>query len=213
MTSTVSDKNQSVDVMQSIRQVIDSEIDAVRQVAGEIDDSFVRAVEMIVGCKGKVIFTGVGKSGHIGEKLAATFASVGISSFFMHSTEAVHGDLGMVTADDLVIAISNSGETAETLRVIPVLKVKKTPMISMTGNNESTLAKAADVALEIHVDREADDFNLAPTNSTTAVLVVGDSLGLTASRIIGFDDYGFGLNHPGGALGRRLVEQGVLKEM
>ncbi|NMN01803.1 KpsF/GutQ family sugar-phosphate isomerase [Bifidobacterium panos] len=202
----------SVDVMQYLHQIIDSELEAVGQVAEHIDHSFAEAARLIAQCQGKVIFTGVGKSGHIGEKLAATFASVGISSFFMHATEAVHGDLGMVTERDVVIAISNSGETAETLRVLPVLKVKRATLIAITGNNDSTLAQAADVALQVHVQREADDFNLAPTNSTTAVLVVGDALGLTASKLIGFDDYGFGLNHPGGALGKRLVEQGVLKE-
>ena len=200
-------------IVQSMDQVISDEIQAVRTASALLPkQNCVEAIKLIVDCSGKVVFTGVGKSGHIAEKLAATFASVGIPSFFMHATEAVHGDLGMVTSEDLVIAISNSGKTTEVLKILPVLHAKKIKMVSITGDDSSPLAQAANISLKVHVNSEADDFNLAPTSSSTAVLVVGDALALTASRLLGFDEQGFGLNHPGGALGKKLIAKGVLKE-
>ncbi|WEV64708.1 SIS domain-containing protein [Bifidobacterium sp. ESL0732] len=201
------------EIVSLIEEVFHSEVEAIEDVESHVDCAYTDAVELILSGKGRVIFTGVGKSGHIGSKLAATYASLGIPSFFMHSTEAVHGDLGMVTKEDIVIAISNSGETNEVLRVIPSLKAKGVKIISITGNRESTLAKASDIPIEVHVDHEADKFDLAPSNSSTATLVAGDAIGLTLSRLINFSERDFGLNHPGGALGKRLVEQGVLKEI
>lgn len=195
-----------------IAEVVEKEIEEVRVALGVIDDSYVEAATLLAACEGKVIFTGVGKSGHIGAKLAATFSSVGISSFFMHATEAVHGDLGMVTDKDTVIAISNSGETSEVLRILPSVQLKGVSLIAITANRESSLGRAADVTIAVRVNSEADPYDLAPTCSTTAVLMAGDALALALERIIGFDERGFGINHPGGALGRRLVEQGVLKE-
>ncbi|MFT8593169.1 MAG: SIS domain-containing protein [Bifidobacterium sp.] len=207
------DNRNEPNVTELVNDVFDKEIDALRSIQHDVNSSYQDAIDLLLACKGKVVFTGVGKSGHIGEKLAATFASVGIPSFFMHSTEAVHGDLGMVSESDVVIAISNSGETQEVLRVLPSLKAKKVKIVSMTGNNDSSLARAADVSLVIHVDSEADKFNLAPSCSSTGVLVAGDAIGLTLSRLIGFTEEGFGLNHPGGALGKKLVAQGILKEL
>ncbi|WP_332239105.1 KpsF/GutQ family sugar-phosphate isomerase [Sporolactobacillus sp. KGMB 08714] len=193
------------DYSQLIKKVMNSEIDALQNVEKNIDPSFNTIVDAVLHCEGKIVFMGVGKSGHIGKKLAATFASTGTPSFFVHGTEAIHGDLGMVEKKDLVIAISNSGETQEVLAPIPSLRRIGSKIIALTGNKNSTLAKASDLVLMVKVNHEADDFNLAPSNSSTAALVVGDAIGLTVSHLKGFQEKNFANFHPGGALGRRLL--------
>ncbi|MBL4954817.1 SIS domain-containing protein [Neobacillus sp. YIM B02564] len=194
-----------------ISNVMNSEIDTMLQVKENIDQSYERAVEKILNCTGKVILLGVGKSGHIGKKLAATFASTGTPSFFVHATEAVHGDLGMIEKEDVVIAISNSGETKEVLNTLPSLRRIGASILSITGNKNSTLAKSSEIAIEVRVEREADQHNLAPTNSSTATLVVGDALALTVSQLKGFKKEDFGLYHPGGSLGKQLFVTGFIK--
>lgn len=193
------------DYSQLIKRVMNSEITALQNIEKNIDPSFNSVVDAVLQCEGKIVFMGVGKSGHIGEKLAATFASTGTPSFFVHGTEAIHGDLGMIEKDDLVIAISNSGETKEVLAPIPSLRMIGSRIIALTGNKNSTLAKMSDLVLTVKVNHEADDFNLAPSNSSTAALVVGDAIGLTVSHLKGFQERNFATFHPGGALGRRLL--------
>lgn len=195
------------DILFLIRGTMQQEIDAIKNVHDALDESYVEAINLIRQCKGKVIFTGVGKSGHIGEKLAATFASTGTPSFFVHSTEALHGDLGMIEEKDIVIAISNSGETKEVLSIIPSIKYIGSKIISITGNKNSTLAKQSDIALEAKVSHEADPLNLAPTSSSTVVLTVGDALAITLSQLKGFKSEDFAVFHPGGSLGKRLFNE------
>lgn len=194
-----------------ISEVMESEINSIIGVKENIDDSYEQAVEKILNCKGKVIFLGVGKSGHIGRKLAATFASTGTPAFFVHATEAVHGDLGMIEKGDIVIAISNSGETKEVLNTLPSIEMIGATLLSMTGNKNSTLAKKSDISIEVRIDGEADQHNLAPTSSSTATLVVGDALAVTLSRMKGFKKEDFGLYHPGGSLGKQLLEGGFIE--
>ncbi|MGH8517021.1 MAG: KpsF/GutQ family sugar-phosphate isomerase, partial [Panacagrimonas sp.] len=164
-----------------------------------------RACELMMACSGRVVVTGMGKSGHIGGKIAATLASTGTPAFFVHPGEASHGDLGMVTRQDVVIAISNSGETPEVLTILPLFKRMASPLIAMTGKPASTLAKAADVHLDVSVAQEACPLNLAPTASTTATLAMGDALAVALLEARGFTSEDFALSHPGGALGRRLL--------
>lgn len=187
------------------RATVDIEAEAVLELKSRIDQAFVEACERILACTGRVVVTGMGKSGHIGSKIAATLASTGTPAFFVHPGEASHGDLGMITRQDLVIAISNSGETSEVLTILPLIKRLGVPLISMTGKPASTLAQAATVHLDVSVAKEACPLNLAPTASTTATLVMGDALavGLLESR--GFTKEDFALSHPGGSLGRRLL--------
>ncbi|MBQ0164672.1 MAG: KpsF/GutQ family sugar-phosphate isomerase [Bacteroidaceae bacterium] len=170
-----------------------------------IDADFDRAVEMILACKGKLIVTGVGKSGHIGAKIAATLSSTGTPSFFMNSLDAYHGDLGMITPDDVVLAISHSGHTDELLRFIPILQERRVPIIGMSGNPQSLLAKYSDAHLNIHVEREACPLNLAPTTSTTASLAMGDALACALMVARQFKASDFAQFHPGGTLGKRLL--------
>ncbi|WP_219952380.1 arabinose-5-phosphate isomerase KdsD [Dickeya zeae] len=187
------------------RQVLSIERDSLAQLDQYIDDNFSRACEKMFYCHGKVVVMGMGKSGHIGCKMAATFASTGTPAFFVHPGEASHGDLGMITAQDIVIAISNSGESHEILALIPVLKRLQVCLICMTGNPESTMAKAADIHLCVHVPQEACPLGLAPTSSTTATLVMGDALAVALLKARGFTAEDFALSHPGGALGRKLL--------
>lgn len=188
------------------REVLLREAKAVTDLADTLDTGhFVRAVELLLNCKGRVVVSGVGKSGHIGRKLAATLASTGTPAFFVHAAEAAHGDLGMITKDDVVIGISYSGETGELLTVIPVLKREGTALITITGNPKSSLAKNADVNLNVHVTAEACPLNLAPTSSTTATLAMGDALAVACMHAKGFTKEDFARSHPGGALGRRLL--------
>jgi len=169
------------------------------------NEHFARAVELLIGCRGRVVVSGVGKSGHIGRKIAATLASTGTPAFFVHAAEAAHGDLGMITKDDVVIGISYSGETGELLTIVPAIKREGTPLITITGNPASSLSKNADVNLDVHVTAEACPLNLAPTTSTTATLAMGDALAIAAMHAKGFTKEDFARSHPGGALGRRLL--------
>lgn len=187
------------------KQVLAVEREGLAQLDQYINDDFRRACEKIFYCSGKVVVMGMGKSGHIGRKMAATFASTGTPAFFVHPGEASHGDLGMVTAQDIVIALSNSGEANEILALIPVLKRLRIPLICMTGQPESTMGKAADVHICVHVPTEACPLGLAPTASTTAALVMGDAIAVALLQARGFTSEDFALSHPGGALGRKLL--------
>ncbi|MBA7588235.1 KpsF/GutQ family sugar-phosphate isomerase [Candidatus Atribacteria bacterium 1244-E10-H5-B2] len=191
------------------RKVIKDEREVLEKLEKNLQENFILAAKLISELKGRLIVTGIGKNGHIGKKMAATFASVGIPSFFIHSTEAVHGDLGMLKAEDMVIAISNSGETQEVIILLPVLKSRGIKVISLTGKVNSTLGKNSDIILGLSCDKEACPFNLAPTSSSTATLVLGDALALTASRIKGFTKADYALNHPGGSLGKKA--RGMVK--
>ncbi|RXS43159.1 KpsF/GutQ family sugar-phosphate isomerase [Idiomarina sp. 29L] len=187
------------------QQVLDIEKQAIEGLYEYLDDNFDAACQTLFNCKGRVIVTGMGKSGHIGGKIAATLASTGTPSFFVHPGEASHGDLGMVAAQDVVIAISNSGETSEVLNILPVIKRLGVPLIAMTGKPESTLARLADTHVCIAVAQEACPLGLAPTASTTATLVMGDALAVALLNARGFTADDFALSHPGGSLGKRLL--------
>ncbi|MAE21193.1 MAG: D-arabinose 5-phosphate isomerase [Pseudomonas sp.] len=191
--------------LDSARRTIQLEQAAVGRLTNHLDEHFVRACQMIIQCRGRVVVTGMGKSGHIGNKMAATLASTGTPAFFVHPGEASHGDMGMITAADVVIALSNSGETSEVTSLLPLLKRQGSKLISMTGNPESTLAKAADSHLYAGVDQEACPLDLAPTSSTTCALVMGDALAIALLEAKGFTAEDFAFSHPGGSLGRRLL--------
>ena len=197
--------NQTRDLIQSAQRTIRLEADAVESLLERIDADFVSACEMILNCTGRVVVVGMGKSGHIGNKIAATLASTGTPSFFVHPAEASHGDMGMITKDDVVLALSNSGSTAEIVTLLPLIKRLGIRLISMTGNPESPLAKAAEVNLDARVAQEACPLNLAPTSSTTVSLVIGDALAIALLEARGFTAEDFAFSHPGGALGRRLL--------
>lgn len=187
------------------REVLRIESEAVQELAARLDSRLVQAVQLILHCKGRVVVTGMGKSGHVARKIASTFASTGTPAFFVHPGEASHGDLGMITDNDVVIALSNSGESAEIVTILPLIKRKQAHLVAMTGKPESTLARAADVHLDVSVAREACPLNLAPTASTTAALALGDALAVTLLDARGFSADDFAQSHPGGALGRRLL--------
>jgi arabinose-5-phosphate isomerase len=189
----------------SAKRTIGLEAEAVSDLIPHLDDNFNTACELILNCQGRVIVTGMGKSGHIGCKIAATLASTGTPSFFVHPGEASHGDLGMITGKDVVIALSNSGETAEVVTLIPLLKRMNTPLISITANRNSTLSESGDANLHIGVEKEACPLGLAPTSSTTAQLVLGDALAIALLEERGFSSDDFAFSHPGGSLGRRLL--------
>lgn len=198
----LSSPQQTLALAQSVLRLEASEIDALAQ---RLDSRFSDAVNLIVQCKGRVVVSGMGKSGHIGGKIASTFASTGTPAFFMHPAEASHGDLGMITTGDVVIALSNSGESDEILAIIPPLKRLGASIIAITGNNHSSLAKAADIHLSAHVSKEACPLGLAPTASTTAALALGDALALCVLDLREFTAEDFARSHPGGSLGRRLL--------
>lgn len=187
------------------RAVIKTETKAVADLSARIDENFTTACQYILECKGRTVVIGMGKSGHIGNKIAATLASTGTPAFFVHPGEASHGDLGMITKDDVVITLSNSGETDEIITLLPVIKRLNIPLISLTGNNNSTLAKAATVNIDVSVKQEACPLGLAPTASTTAALAMGDALAIALLEARGFDADDFAQAHPGGVLGRRLL--------
>ena len=193
------------DLISSGQRTVQMESDAVGQLHSRIDKNFAAACEKILACKGRVVVTGMGKSGHIGSKIAATLASTGTPAFFVHPGEASHGDLGMITKADVVIAISNSGSTSEILTLIPLIVRLNIPLISMTGDAESELAKTASVNLDVSVEAEACPLNLAPTTSTTVTLVMGDALAIALLEARQFSAEDFAFSHPGGALGRRLL--------
>jgi|MudIll2142460700_1097286.scaffolds.fasta_scaffold08925_2 arabinose-5-phosphate isomerase len=187
------------------REVIAIEAGAVAALADRIDGAFARAVELLLACDGRVVVTGIGKSGHIGRKLASTLASTGTPAMFVHAAEAAHGDLGMITREDVLLALSYSGEGDELLTIVPVAKREGTPLIAMTGHPESSLAQLADVHLDVHVDKEACPLNLAPTSSTTVMLALGDALAIACLDARGFGREDFARSHPAGALGRKLL--------
>lgn len=187
------------------RRVLAVEAEAVRQLEHRIGEDFVEACRLCLDCRGRIAVTGIGKSGHIAGKIAATLASTGSPAFFLHPGEASHGDMGMITADDVVIAVSNSGETAELVILLPMIRRLAAPLITLTGNPESTLATAASVNIDVSVSEEACPLNLAPTASTTATLATGDALALALLEARGFTAEDFARSHPGGRLGRRLL--------
>jgi arabinose-5-phosphate isomerase len=192
-------------ILRLARETFDIEAAALTGLAARLDARFVQAVQRVLQTTGRVVVMGMGKSGHIGRKIAATLASTGTPAFFVHPAEASHGDLGMVTADDLVLAISNSGESGELTALLPVLKRLGVPLIAMTGGLKSTLAHHADLTLDCSVEREACPLNLAPTASTTAQLAMGDALAVALLDARGFRPEDFARSHPGGALGRKLL--------
>lgn len=199
-----------MEAIEIMRKVIEEESLSIKNVEEQLTfnkQEYETTINRILHLKGRLIIMGVGKSGHIGKKIAATFASVGTPSFFVHATEAMHGDLGMITEEDLVMIISNSGETAEAIAPIESIQRIGAQLVALTGNSQSTLAKSSDFILEIRIEHEADDLNLAPTNSSTSVLVIGDSLALTISKLKGFTKEDFGLYHPGGSLGQKLANE------
>ena len=192
-------------LLELARRVLDIEADAVRALTHKLGEAFLRAHALIMATKGRVVVTGMGKSGHVARKIASTLASTGTPAFFMHPGEASHGDLGMITAQDVVIAISYSGESDEILKVLPLIKRRGAPVIAITGRAKSTLAIEADVHLDGAVEKEACPLNLAPTASTTATLALGDALAVALLEARGFGSSDFAQHHPGGALGRKLL--------
>ncbi len=185
--------------------VLDTEAAAVTALKQRIDDDFVRACHYMLECEGRVVVTGMGKSGHIGSKIAATLASTGTPAFFVHPGEASHGDLGMITEKDVVMALSNSGSTDEILTILPIIKRLGIPLITLTGNPDSALARAASVNIDVSVEKEACPLDLAPTASTTAALAMGDALAISLLEVRGFTADDFARSHPAGRLGRRLL--------
>lgn len=186
--------------------VINTEAQAVADLADQVmSDAFIQACQLMLDCKGRVVVTGMGKSGHIADKIAATLASTGTPSFFVHPGEASHGDLGMITPDDVLLALSNSGETSEIITILPIIKRLNVPLITLTGNPDSTLSKLATVNIDVSVSKEACPLGLAPTASTTAALAMGDALAIAMLEERGFTEEDFARSHPGGALGRRLL--------
>lgn len=187
------------------RKALEIERQGLDELIARVDDSFARACQLLLACKGRVVVSGMGKSGHVAGKIAATLASTGTPSFFVHPGEASHGDLGMITRGDTVLAISYSGETAELLQILPLIKRLGVPLVAMSGRPASTLARAADVHLDVSVSQEACPLNLAPTASTTATLAMGDALAVAMLDARGFTETDFAMTHPGGALGKKLL--------
>ncbi|MBR4704914.1 MAG: KpsF/GutQ family sugar-phosphate isomerase [Paludibacteraceae bacterium] len=192
-------------IIRKAAECLRQEADAIKNLIPRLGDDFIRAVKLIRDCKGKVVVTGVGKSGHIGSKIAATLASTGTPAFFLNPLDAYHGDLGMLGSDDLLLAISYSGATEELLRFLPLIQDKHIPIIGMSGNPSSLLAQNADVHLDISVEREADPLNLVPTSSTTVTLALGDALACALIEAAHFQPTDFAMLHPGGDLGRKLL--------
>ena len=193
------------EVLSHAHAVMRDEADAILEADKRLDESFVKAVELILNCKGRLVLSGIGKSGHIATKLAATFASTGTPAYFVHAAEAAHGDLGMITKDDVVIGISYSGESSELITIIPTIKREGAKLIAFTGNPESSLGRYSDVTINCYVEHEACPLNLAPSNSTTVTLAIGDALAISCLGARNFTRNDFARSHPGGALGRRLL--------
>lgn len=185
--------------------VIDIEAASILALKKQIDEHFIHACQLMLECKGRIVVLGMGKSGHIGGKIAATLASTGSPAFFVHPGEASHGDLGMITKNDVVLALSNSGETGEIVTLLPLLKRLSIPLISLTGKPQSTLATSSNVHIDVSVEKEACPLGLAPTSSSTAALAMGDALAIALLEARGFTEEDFALSHPGGSLGRRLL--------
>jgi len=194
-----------VDLIEEAKRVLKVEAQSILDLAERVDERFSRAVDLLYSCRGRVVLMGMGKSGLVGRKIASTFASTGTPSFFLHPAEGLNGDFGMLAREDVVMAISNSGETRELLEVLPLIKRYGNRLIALTGNLKSSLAKAGDICLDIHVKEEACPLGLAPTASTTAVLALGDALAITLMEKKGFRKEDFALLHPGGTLGKRLL--------
>jgi len=188
--------------------ILQKEADALESAASRVGNELVSAAHLICRCKGRVVVSGLGKSGHVGRKTAATFASLGVPAFFLHATEGAHGDLGMVCREDLGYFLSNSGETRELIDIIPYFKRLGAPIIAVTGNSSSTLAREADVVLNCHVESEADPLGLAPTSSTTLQMALGDAVAGMATLLLGLGKEDFALFHPGGLLGKKTPPQG-----
>jgi len=193
------------ELLAQARRVLDIEADALRTVSARLDHGFADAVRLILACTGRVVVSGMGKSGHVGGKIAATLASTGTPAFFMHPGEASHGDLGMIAHDDVVLALSNSGESSELVSIVPLIKRRGAKLVALTGNPASTLARQADAHIHAGVEKEACPLNLAPTASTTAALALGDALAVALLDARGFSADDFARTHPGGSLGRRLL--------
>ncbi|EGT9565685.1 KpsF/GutQ family sugar-phosphate isomerase [Campylobacter jejuni] len=194
-----------MNTLEIAKEVFEKEAQAILDLATNLDENFNQAVNLMLNTKGRCIVSGIGKSGHIGAKIAATLASTGTPSFFIHPGEALHGDLGMLTSEDVLIAISNSGETEEILKIIPAIKKREIPLIVMCGKKNSTLVKQSDIFLNIAVEKEACPLQLAPMSSTTATLVMGDALAAALMKVRNFKPDDFALFHPGGSLGRKLL--------
>ncbi|MCF6319072.1 MAG: KpsF/GutQ family sugar-phosphate isomerase [Proteobacteria bacterium] len=197
--------NQQDDILKAAKKVVSIEMAALDKLQAQIGDEFIRATEILLNCKGHVVVIGMGKSGHIGNKISATLASTGTPAFSVHPGEASHGDLGMITKNDVTICISNSGETQEVLNIIPIIKRMGISTIAITGSPNSTMAKIADVHLSIAVGEEACPLGLAPTTSTTSTLVLGDALAVTLLKLRGFTEEDFARSHPAGSLGKKLL--------
>ena len=194
-----------LNILSEGKKVFDIEINALKMMRDNLDETFLHILNLVTSCTGKVIVTGMGKPGHIAAKLAATFSSLGTSSFFLHPGEAMHGDLGMVSSDDIVIAISYSGESEEVINIIPSIKIRGAKIIGITANKASSLARMADVIQILPYFEEACYLGLAPTSSTTVELCYGDALAVVASEIYGFKDSDFSMLHPAGSLGKKLI--------
>ena len=192
-------------ILSRAKEVFKIEAEAIASLSSKLDDNFVQAVEAMYNCRGRVVVSGMGKTGIIGQKISATLSSLGTPSIWLHSAEATHGDLGRVTKDDVVIVLSNSGETEETKNLLPILKKIGARIIAITGNKNSTLAKYSDIVLDVSVKKEACTLGLAPTSSTTAALAMGDALAVCLVEKKGFKEKDFALYHPGGLLGKRLL--------
>ena len=197
--------SQNHDFLAMAKEVLYIEAQAVSALTDKLNDQFSQCAQALLECKGRVILVGVGKSGLIAKKIAATFASTGTPSFFVHATEASHGDLGMITQDDVVIALSNSGQTEELLSILPAIRRRGARIVALTGNLDSALARQADLVLDGSVEKEACPLNLTPTASTTAALALGDALAVVILKARGFSEEDFALSHPGGSLGRKLL--------
>mgnify|MGYP001770641493 CR=1 FL=1 len=192
------------DVLEKARRVFDTEIEGLIRLRDSLDEGFLKAVDILYNCKGKVITTGIGKSGHVAQKVASTLSSTGTPALYLHPAEALHGDLGVVDKEDVLLAFSNSGESAEVLALLPYIKFLGVPLIAVTNSPNSTLAKHADVHLFLNIEREACPLRLAPTTSSTASLVLGDAIAMVLMELRNFTPEDFALRHPGGSLGRRL---------
>jgi arabinose-5-phosphate isomerase len=192
-------------IISRAKEVLKIEAEGILHVMEKVDDSIVRAVEVINNAKGKVIVTGMGKSGYVGRKIASTLASTGTPAFFLHPAEAYHGDMGMANKDDVFLVISNSGETEEIIRLLPIIKRLGATLIAMTGKPSSTLASRSDIVLDVGIEREACSLGLAPTTSTTAAMAMGDALAISLLEMKGFSKVDFATLHPGGSLGRKLL--------
>ena len=197
------------EIISYAKRVIDKEVLGINKLSNHIDDNFVKAIGVLLDCKGKVVIIGLGKSGHVGKKIAASMASTGTPAFFVHGDETLHGDLGMIEKKDVVIALSNSGETREMLNDFLTLKTIGCKIISITSNLDSTMAKNSDIHICIGKLEEADHLRLAPTTSSTVTLVLGDAIALTLSYLKGFKKEDFSLYHPGGSLGKELTGKDI----